>query len=238
LSQSLRQKMNDDDRFGISGAKIGTVLNVRKPPRYIGRTGATMVIEDSVESSVPIVLNTQFGVDISFTSLELGLSIDDFSKRFIQPAVAVIENKIDYEGLGLYQQVANVVGTPGTVPTTLMTYLDAGVLLDDNMAPRDANRTIVISPRAQANIVDALKTLFQSSEKIADQYEQGTMGLSAGFKWNMDQNTRTHIAGPLGGAPIVAGASQIGNTLLVSGFHAAAALRLRKGDTFTLPTVY
>src|SRR4030095_1956955 len=161
LSQSLRQKMNDDDRFGISGAKIGTVLNVRKPPRYIGRTGATMIIEDSTESSVPIVLNTQFGVDISFTSLELGLSIDDFSKRFIQPAVAVIANKIDDEWLALSHQVPNVVGTPGTPPTTLMTYLDAGVMLDDNMAPRDNNRTIATSPRAQANIVDALTTMLQ-----------------------------------------------------------------------------
>jgi hypothetical protein len=35
----------------------------------------------------------------------------------------------------------------------------------------------------------------------------------------------------------VAGSNQTGSTLLVSGFTAAAALRLRKGDKFTLPLV-
>ena len=84
-----------DSQFGKSGAKIGNVLNVRKPPRYIGRTGAPMQIEDSQESSVPVTLTTQFSVDIQFSSTELALSIDDFSKRFIKPAAATIANKID-----------------------------------------------------------------------------------------------------------------------------------------------
>lgn len=227
-----------DDKFGVSGAKIGTILNVRKPPRYIGRTGLPISIEDSVETSVPVALTTQFGVDIQFSSAELGLSIDDFSNRFIRPAVATVANKIDFDGLGLYNLVPNVVGTLGTVPTTLLTYLDAGVALDDNATPRDSQRAVVLNPRMQATLVDQLKGLFQSSEKISDQYEQGTMGLTAGFKFSMDQNVRVHTIGALGGAPIVAGASQTGSTLLVSGFTAAAAPRLKKGDMFTISGVY
>ncbi len=223
-----------DDRYGISGAKIGTVLNVRKPPKYVGRTGQTMVIEDSVETSVPVALTTQFGVDIQFSSVELGLSIDDFSNRFIKPAVAVIANKVDYDGLGLYSSVPNVVGTAGTPITDLGTYLDAGVAMDDNMAPRDSSRAVVIGPKAQASLVNGLKGLFQSSEKIADQYESGTMGLAGGFKFSMDQNVRTHTVGALGGSPVTAGAGQTGSSLNTSGWTAAAAPRLKKGDTFTL----
>ena len=226
-----------DSEFGKSGAKIGTVLNVRKPPRYIGRTGTNIQIEDAQESSVPVALTTQAGVDISFTSADLGLSIDDFSKRFIRPAIANIANRIDYDGLGLYTTVPNVVGAIGTVPNTLMTYLMAGVALDDNATPRDSRRAVVINPLMQATIVDALKGLFQSSDKIADQYESGNMGLTAGFKFSMDQNVRVHQVGALGGAPIVAGANQTGSTLLVSGFTASAAPRLKKGDKFTLPLV-
>lgn len=226
-----------DDQFGRSGAKIGTVLNVRKPPRYIGRTGTNLQVEDAQESSVPVALTTQAGVDISFTSADLGLSIDDFSKRFIRPAIANIANRIDYDGLGLYTTVPNLVGTIGTVPNTLLTYLMAGVALDDNATPRDSTRTVVINPLMQATIVDALKGLFQSSDKIANQYESGNMGLTAGFKFNMDQNVRVHQVGPLGGAPIVAGANQTGSTLNVSGFSASAALRLRKGDKFTMTGV-
>src|SRR5215471_8147652 len=53
----------------------------------------------------------------------------------------------------------------------------------------------------------------------------------------MDQNTPTHIVGPLGGSPQVGAAGQTGSTLAVTGFAAAAASRLKKGDLFTLPTV-
>jgi hypothetical protein len=225
-------------KFGIEGAKIGTVLNVRKPPRYVGRTGAPISIEDSLETSVPVALTTQFGVDIQFSSAELGLTIDDFSDRFIKPAAATIANKIDYDGLGLYTTVPNQVGAIGTVPNTLLTYLQAGVALDDNMAPRDGNRAVVLNPIMQATLVDALKGLFQSSEKIANQYESGTMGLTGGFKFSMDQNVRSHTAGPLGGAPVVSGAGQTGSSLLTSGWTAAAASRLKKGDTFTITGVY
>lgn len=236
FTKQIRREYSN--KFGIEGAKIGTVLNVRKPPKYRGRTGAPMDIEDAVETSTPVTLDTQFGVDIQFSSAELGLSIDDFSDRFIKPAAAVIANKIDYDGLGLYTSVPNVVGAIGTVPTDLQAYLDAGVALDNNMAPRDSTRAVVISPQMQATLVYGLKGLFQSSEKIANQYESGTMGLAGGFKFSMDQNVRSHTAGPLGGSPIVSGGSQTGSSLLTSGWTAAAASRLKKGDTFTITGVY
>lgn len=197
-----------------------------------------MQLEDSIETSVPVTLTTQFGVDIQFSSVELGLSIDDFSDRFIKPAAAVIANKIDYDVCGLYNTVPNTVGDDTAVPNALLTYLQAGVALDNNMAPRDGLRSIVINPLMQATIVDALKGLFQSSDKISDQYESGTMGLTAGFKWSMDQNIRTHTVGPLGGSPTVTGGSQTGSTLLTGGWTAAAASRLKKGDTFTLANVF
>jgi hypothetical protein len=225
------------DEFARSGAKIGSVLNIRKPPKYIGRVGRTCVVEDVVETSVPLSLTTQFGVDMSFTSAEMALSIDDFSDRILKPAIAVVANKIDRDLLSMYNVVPNVVGTAGVVPNALLTYLMAGVALDDNMAPRDNQRAIVVNPIQQATIVDALKGLFQSASQIEDQYEQGTMGLTAGFKWCMDQNVWTHTAGAYGGAPIVSGGSQVGSNLLVSGFTAAAAPRLKKGDMFTLAGV-
>ena len=39
-----------DDKFAIEGAKIGTTINLRKPPRYVGRTGPALQIESSVEA--------------------------------------------------------------------------------------------------------------------------------------------------------------------------------------------
>lgn len=226
-----------DDSFGVAGAKIGTVLNIRKPPRYVGRVGQGLQIEDATETSVPLTLNTQRGVDIAFTSQDLALSIDDFSDRFIKPAIANVANFIDFDGLGQYLNVYNAIGTPGTVPNTLLTYLQAGQRLDEEAAPRDKQRALVISPGMQATIVDALKGLFQSSEDIAEQYEQGTMGQVIGFKWSMDQNVRVQVVGPLGGAPAVNGAGQVGASLITNGWTAAAAKRLSAGDVFTIAGV-
>src|ERR1700728_1517762 len=88
LTFSKYVRRDFDDEFGKSGAKIGTVLNIRKPPRYVGRVGQALQLEDATETSVPLTLNTQRGVDIVFSSQDLALSIDDFSKRFIEPAIA------------------------------------------------------------------------------------------------------------------------------------------------------
>lgn len=224
-----------DDSFGKAGAKIGTVLNIRKPPRYVGRVGQGLQIEDATETSVPLILNTQRGVDIAFSSQDLALSVDDFSDRFIRPAIANVGNFIDFDGLGQFLNVYNEIGTPGVVPNLLLTYLQSGQRLDEEATPRDNQRSLVISPAMQATIVDALKGLFQASTDIAQQYERGTMGEVIGYKWSMDQNVRVQTVGPQGGAPLINGAGQTGNSIITNGWTAAAALRLRKGDVITLP---
>lgn len=239
LTFTKQVRRNYDDSFAVKGAKIGDTLNIRKPARYVGRTGPTLAVEDYTETSVPLVLNTQFGVDVQFTSKDMLLSLDDFSERVLSPAMATIANKIDRDGLALYQDVANAVGTPGAPVTTLKPYLDAGVKMDYEAAPRDGSRALVLGPQAQADIVDALKGLFHASDQIDKQYKQGTMGMTAGYKWSMDQNSFTHQVGPLGGTPLVNGVPAQGATTLVTdGWTAAAALRLNKGDVFTIANVF
>jgi len=228
-----------DSRFGVEGAQIGTTLNVRKPPRYVGRTGTAISIEDATETQVAVTLDTQFGVDITFTSEDLALKISDFSKRFISPAVATVANKIDNAGLALYTSVYNSVGVSGTPgPSTLLDYLNAGVALDDNAAPMDGARSVCITPLQQAKIVDALKGLFQQSSAIASQYKRGQMGTAVGFDWYMDQNCNTHTTGTFttGSTPLVNGASQTGASLITDGWANSTAV-IKKGDVFTIAGV-
>ena len=228
-----------DSKFGVEGAKIGTVLNVRKPPRYVGRTGTAIGIEDATETQVAVTLDTQFGVDITFTSEDLALKIDDFSKRFITPAVATIANKIDNDGMGLYTSIYNEVGTPGTTPNALLTYLTAGVKLDDEAAPMDGGRTICITPLMQATIVDALKGLFQQSAAIASQYQRGQMGTAVGFEWYMDQNCNTHTSGAYttSATPLMNGSTSTGATSIVTDGWNANASTVKLGDVFTIAGV-
>ena len=228
-----------DDRFGRDGAKIGDVLNVRKPPRYIGRVGQGLQLEDAIETSVPITLNVQRGVDIAFTSKDLALSIDDFSERFITPAMAKIANGIDYDGLSQYVNIFNQTGVPGTAPTTIDPFLDAGVCLDNMACPVDGERYMVVTPRIQANLISALKGLFQSAPKIAEQYDKAEMGLGTlGWDWYMDQNCRTQTSGTPTGTPVTTStAGQTGSTILTTGWTASTKV-LTKGDVVQFTGVY
>jgi coat protein Gp5 len=226
-----------DDQFAKSGAKIGATINIRKPPRYIGRTGDALQVEAATETSIPLTLTTLFGVDLEFSDQDLLLSIDDFKKRFIAPSMSKIANKIDYDGLRLYKQVPNAVGTPGTTPTALLTYMLAGVAMDNESCPQDGQRNMVITSLMQATIVDALKGLFQAAQQIASQYRKGRMGEAVNFVWFMDQNVATHKVGPLGGTPLVNGANQQGSSLITDGWTAAAASRLKAGDIISVANV-
>lgn len=237
LAFTKRVNRQYDDKFAIEGAKIGYVVNARKPVRYVVATGQALALQDATETQVPVSLTTQDHVDFQFSSADLKLSIDDFGDRFVQPAVAALANKIDYNGLQLYKQVYNAVGTPGVTPIQLLTYLMAGVALDNNAAPQDEMRHLVITPKMQAYIVDALKGLFQQATAIASQYSKGQMGTAAGFQWAMDQNCPTHQGGTFTGVPAVnATAGQTGSVLGTTGWTGNTGLR--RGDLFTIANVF
>ncbi len=223
-----------DKDFGKQGAQIGTILNIRKPPKYTGRSGQGLSTEDAIETVVQLVLTTQFGVDTTFTSEDFTLNIENFATRFLKPAMARIANKIDADGLLQYLNVANSVGTPGTPPNALLTYLQAMQKLNDNAAAKTP-RAIIINQAMEPPIVDALKGLFQSSERIREQYEEGYMGYAIGAAWAMDQNVAINTVGTLNGATtITVGAGgQSGSTLAIATAGVVTNL-LKKGNVFTI----
>jgi P22 coat protein - gene protein 5 len=237
---------NYDDQFAVVGAKIGNTVNVRRPGRFIGTTGPALNVEDFNETSVPVTLSTQFHVDTQFTTQDLALSLDMFSDRVLKPAVAAIANKIDRDGLSMAElNTANIVGTAGTPPTGLITYLTAGAYLDAEGAPRDGRRSCIVEPFTSATIVDSLKGLFVPQEAIGEQYRKGLMGRdSAGMNWKMDQNVVSQTFGSYNGTATINTSTDTG--ILTSGWASTSVLTLTKsgtftpnvGDTFTIANVY
>jgi hypothetical protein len=239
-----------DSSFGVAGAKIGTTLNVRKPVQYVGGEGPALTIEDITETLVPVVLNRQPLVGISFTSADLKLSIDDFSKRLISPAVANIANKVDAAGNQLSQLVWNTVGpaqgaTPGVTPTDFQPWLQSQVKLNNNATPMDGQRNTILTPLMEATVTYGLRTLFQSSQQIKEQYEKGTMGRAAGYDWSMDQNVFTQTIGALGTAADVLSqptmstlAGQTGNSIATIGWDHSITNILNTGDVFQIAGVH
>jgi hypothetical protein len=248
LTFSGQVDRNYDDQFAVTGAKIGATLNVRRPGRFVGTTGPALNVEDFNETSVPVTLSTQFHVDTQFTSQDLALSLDMFSDRILKPAVAAIANKVDFDGLTMAKNnTANIVGTAGTPPTGLITYLTAGAYLDSEGAPRDGRRSCIIEPFTSATIVDSLKGLFMPSDKISDQYTKGMMGRdSAGVSWYMDQNVVAQTFGSYSTATLAC-ATTTATGFLTSGWASTSTIALtattataglKQGDVIQIDGVY
>jgi len=239
---------NYDDQFAVVGAKIGQTVNVRRPGRFLGAIGPNLVVEDFNETSVPVTLSTQFQVSTQFTTQDLALSLDMFSDRILKPAIATVANKMDRDGLLVAKNnTANIVGTAGTAPTGLITYLTAAAYLDSEGAPRDGRRSCTIEPFTSSTIVDSLKGLFVPTEQISSQYTKGLMGRdSGGMNWYMDQNVVSQTFGSYASATLSCNVTTA-TGFLTSGWAyssnitigaTSAAATLNQGDTFTIAGVY
>jgi len=239
---------NYDDQFAVVGAKIGQTVNVRRPGRFLGAVGPNLVVEDFNETSVPVTLSTQFQVSTQFTTQDLALSLDMFSDRILKPAIATVANKMDRDGLVTAKNnTANIVGTAGTAPTGLITYLTAAAYLDSEGAPRDGRRSCTIEPFTSSTIVDSLKGLFVPTESISSQYTKGLMGRdSGGMNWYMDQNVVSQTFGSYSSATLSCNVTTA-TGFLTSGWAyssnitigaTSAAATLNQGDTFTIAGVY
>ena len=67
--------------------KVGDTVSIRKPVKFSVTDGATASIQDVTESSTPFVINKRKHVAWSFTTQDLTLTIEEYSDRYIQPAM-------------------------------------------------------------------------------------------------------------------------------------------------------
>lgn len=200
-----------ESMFAQTGAKSGATVNARKPPRYVVQKGQAVTPQAMTETQVPITVTDQANIALEAGTADFALSIDDFSNRFLRPAAIAIANQIDFDGTSrMTPKVWHHVGTPNTAPTTIATYLNAQVKLDNASAPDGGDRIYMTNPAARAAIVGgAALTYTNPSGAISSQYRDGSMGVAAGGEWLMDQNVFTQQIGTIVGASAtVNGANQ------------------------------
>jgi len=241
-----------EDQFANKGMKAGSVVNVRQPVQYTIRDGATINIQDVNETTIPITMEPEFGIDWAFTDYDLKLSIDEFSKRYLAPAAKRLAAELDLRiATRFYRGVANFSGTPGTPISTAQSVLDAAVLLDNAACPRTDGRMLALTPLSNSKLVGGMSGLFNDQATQGKQLKSGMMATNLGMDFIMSQNLPTHTVGGLGGTPLVNGANQglinSGSTdnpsaattsLVTDGWTAAIANRLKRGDVLTIAGVF
>jgi len=237
FSKAVNREVQDE--FGTQKGgnySSGATINIRKPPRYTIRTGATLSAQGTTEPTIPITL-AQAGVDIQFTSAELTHSLTQLQPK-LTAAMATIANQIDLDGLtNAKNTVGNCVGTAGTPPSTAAAVLSVQQKLDEMGAPRDSQRNLILAPNANAALIGGLSGLFNSQSVLDKQYKGGLMVDSLGLSIAMDQNVVTHTNGtqPVAGGT-VNGASQTGSTINVN--TASITGTIPKGSVITFAGVF
>lgn len=225
-----------DDQFAVTGAKIGQSLRIRLPNDYTVRTGPVAQIQDTAETSTTLTLATQKGVDVSFNSVERTMSLDDYSKRILAPAVnnlvgAVAADVMSGAEPGVSNLVGNFDAAGNLLKPTLETFLNAKALLSLRSAPTDS-RKFILDPVTMARTVQNLTGLLNPATEISEQYRKGEVYNAIGFDWFEDQTVIKHTTGAYS-SPTVNGGSQTGTTLVVN----ALSGPLNQGDIITIAGV-
>ena len=97
----------------------GATIQVRKPvvltaSEFDPMSGTSA--QDVKETSVEVTLDKLATVDAEFGAIARATSVDDLNRLFIEPAAVALAEKINSDGLALYKDIANTVGTAGTTP--------------------------------------------------------------------------------------------------------------------------
>jgi hypothetical protein len=235
----LHQKLNFigsinrqyDDQYAKKGAKIGSDLKIRMPNRFVVRSGKTLNTQDVVEESQTLTVATQKGVDMNFTSAELTMSLDDFSGRYIEPAMAVLAANMEYDAMTMYKDVYNAQWTPASA-LSYNEVLNGRVRMQRGLAPLKG-RTANLNPQDMVDLVKDTKTLFNDQAQLSKQYKEGYMGRAASFDFMENTLWPGHTRGAAGASYVVNTSSGItsgSSSIAVTGDTGSFA----QGDVFTI----
>jgi len=242
----LHQKLNFvgnvnrqyDDSYAKSGAKIGDSLKIRLPNQYTVRTGRIIDVQDTAETSTTLQVATQKGVDLSFSSTELTLDLDDFSDRVLEPAMSVLAANIESDAMSMYKDVYQEVSDVGA-SITLADVLNGQKVLTDSLAP--SGRCLNMNTQDNVDLVSALTTLYNPQANISKNYKDGMVANNfVGYK-DVYENTLwpIHTTGTDDGTGDYlvndAGTIAEGSTSITVNTGAGT---WKKGDIFYFDSVY
>ena len=225
--------------------KIGDTVTIRKPVKFVVSDGATRVNQDVTEQTTSIVIDQRKHVSWEFVTQDLTLTIEEYSERYIKPAMIVLANNIDAkvatEGSEAF---FNFVGAAGTTPADFTVLAAAARKMDEEPVPDDGQRCLVLNPAGRWGLADGIGGTGSSGVFNADivhgMVRRGKLGELANFEIYGDQNIRTHTTGTHSGAPLVDDTAFANNTAVIT-FDAMTGTVtnvVRVGDVINIANVF
>ncbi len=227
------------DEFGdaVSGYKKGDTVKIGIPQAGVVFDGAVFAgggaATDFKEDFVNLSLDTQKHVGLKFGAKEKLLQINDFKERVLRPQMRTLAAVVEADLIArAVIRTPNLVGTPGTTPSTMRTFAEARAVLQRFLAPA-GDRTTLISSEINVALTDEARKLFNPQKDNSKAYIEGSLGRAMGADFYEHQSVPVITNGAATGVT-VNGASQTGASLAVGGTSVVATA----GQVFTIANVF
>jgi hypothetical protein len=189
--------------------KTGGDISIRKPNKFKVAKARVRSTKTITEATITLSVSTQAHVSWNFFSVDLTLTIEQYSERYIRPAAAALANIVDSDLCGLYADIPAQVqdSTSGASPSTFMVLGKAMQKMDEEGVPPD-ERVVVFNPAAHWAFANALSN-WNFKEGGEQALRKGFLGRIANAEIFMDQNIKTHTVGKWASAVAVATSSRV-----------------------------
>lgn len=228
-----------DEYRAVRDYKPGQTVKIRIPPTGVVYEGNVFAgggtAPDNTEKYIDATVLPQKHIPLTFGMREKALEVTEFKERVLRPQMRTLASWVEADILNrAYSLVPNVVGTAGSVPTTMKTYAQGREKMQNFLAP-PGDRSCVFSSTANTELVDTSRQLFNPKPTIEKGFMEGTIGRAQGADFYECQSIPTHTNGTQASWTIN-GASQTGSSLNIGGLTAANTIK--KGTVFTIADVY
>lgn len=220
------------------GYAIGDEVTIALPPVPVVTKGVDFSEEDAKlnakEQSVKLKIDTHNHVGLRFGVSERMLQLDDFKKRFLEPAINSLATDIDADLVKRAIVAVNnyVVQASNEIHPTAA-FGRARSLMNQALAP-DSGRFALLSSDFTNSIVNTSGQIFNPTAEISKQYKEGYIGRARGFEFIESEYLYAQTYGTATGLT-VSGANQVGGVLAVT---ITAAQTVKKGQVFTIAGVH
>ena len=199
---------------------------------------SSITVQDASESSVALTLEKHFDVSFAVTAKEWTLSVEEFARQLLKPAVVAIGQGLDNYVNTKYVEIPYFVGTAGDPPDTLADLAAVDKVLNDQKVPMEG-RIAIVDAQAKADML-GISAVVQAEQRgdggLA--LRNASLGHVMGIEWFMSQNVNSHTVGTLSDgssmAVLINSASVAIGDKTVAMDETALTGTLKIGDIFTV----
>jgi hypothetical protein len=221
--------------FGTEVAQKGQIIQIPLPSLMTTTAVVPAAYAPDPQNIAPttaqIPLNSWYESAFTLSEKEVAQIIAGIAPMQMTAAVQALAFQINASIFLNYQQVPNLVGTPGTTPfaSSPAVVMSAATQMTNQLAPM-SQRSVVLAPNAWGNAVILPQFAYALYAGDTDAVRHGVIKQKFGFDWAQDQQVPTQTAGALTGTVTASGAQAAGVTSVTIATAGSSSFSPTVGD--------